>query len=60
MHAMIEYAKAQNIGEVFGTVLRENQAMLGLARRLGFRIEASVDDPEVVEVRLPLAAAAKT
>jgi len=59
MHAMIDCARAQGIGEVFGTVLRENHAMLALARRLGFRSAASADDPEMVEVRLPLAAAAK-
>ena len=44
---------------MLGTVLRENHAMLALARRLGFRSAASADDPEVVEVRLPLAAPAK-
>jgi acetyltransferase len=39
MEAMIEYARGQGIGEIFGEVLRENAAMLHLAERLGFRRE---------------------
>jgi acetyltransferase len=53
MHALIDYASAQGIGELFGTVLSENRTMLEIADRLGFRREAS-DDPEVTEVRLSL------
>jgi acetyltransferase len=54
MEAMIEYARGQGIGEVFGEVLRENAAMLGLAERLGFRREPVPQAPEVVMVRLRL------
>jgi acetyltransferase len=54
MQAIIDYAKQQGIGELFGAVLRENRTMLDLAERLGFRIERHPDDPEIVEVRLPL------
>jgi acetyltransferase len=54
MQAIIDYAKEQGIGELFGAVLRENRTMLDLAERLGFRIERHPDDPEIVEVRLPL------
>jgi len=59
MQALVDYARGQGIGELFGVVLRENRGMLDLARRLGFRFTAGADDPEVVEVRLPLAAPAK-
>ena len=53
MQALIDYAQAQGIGELFGSVLSENVSMLDLAERLGFRRESGAD-PEVVEVRLPL------
>jgi acetyltransferase len=53
MHALIDYASAPGIRELFGTVLSENRTMLEIADRLGFRREASAD-PEVTEVRLPL------
>jgi acetyltransferase len=54
MQAIIAYAKEQGIGELFGAVLPENHAMLDLAERLGFRAERRPEDPEIVEVRLPL------
>jgi acetyltransferase len=54
MHAMIDYARAQGIGELFGSVLAANVTMLDLAERLGFRRESHPDGPEVIEVRLPL------
>lgn len=54
MHALIDYARSQGIGELFGTVLRDNLTMLELAERLGFERVDSPDDPELIEVRLPL------
>jgi acetyltransferase len=55
MQALIDYARGQEIGELFGTVLRDNPTMLDLAERLGFEREDHPDDAEeVVEVRLPL------
>jgi len=54
MNEIIEYARAQGIGELFGSVLRENRTMLDIAERLGFERRADTGDPEVVEVRLPL------
>ncbi len=54
MEAMLAFARGQGIGEVFGEVLRENAAMLGLAERLGFRREPVREAPEVVMVRLRL------
>jgi len=54
MHEIIDYARSQGIGELFGSVLRENRTMLDLADRLGFERVRDTEDPEVVEVRLPL------
>jgi acetyltransferase len=52
--ALIDYARAQGIGELFATVLHENRTMLDLAERLGFQREHHSDNAEVVEMRLPL------
>jgi acetyltransferase len=54
MEALIDYAREQNVGSLFGSVLSENRTMLDLARRLGFRQAPHPDDPGIVEVRLPL------
>jgi acetyltransferase len=58
MQALIDHARAQGIGELFGVVLQENRSMLDLAERLGFHREPHADDPEAVEVRFPLATSA--
>lgn len=42
MTRILDHARARGIGEVTGTILRENTAMIALARALGFAIE---DDP---------------
>jgi acetyltransferase len=55
MRIILDYARSQGIGEVFGMVLRENRAMLELAEHLGFRAVVHPEDPELVEVRLALA-----
>ncbi|MDX1540559.1 MAG: bifunctional acetate--CoA ligase family protein/GNAT family N-acetyltransferase [Geminicoccaceae bacterium] len=54
MHAIIAYATGQGIGELVGSVLRENETMLDIAERLGFSKERDPGDAEVVHVRLPL------
>jgi acetyltransferase len=59
MNRLIDYARDYGIGEIYGDVLAENTAMLGLARSLGFHIERTPDEPEVLRVRLPLAPAGK-
>jgi len=38
-----------------GLVLKQNQPMLRLAKRLGFRVESEPDDPTVRWCRLSLA-----
>ncbi len=54
MRRIIDYARSRGIARLVGDVLRENQAMLELARDLGFRMEASGHDPAVVRIRLDL------
>jgi len=54
MQTLIAYARAQGIGELFGTVLQENRAMLEVVERLGFKSSRQVDDATMVEVRLRL------
>jgi acetyltransferase len=54
MTRLIEYARARHLTEIFGHVLRENMAMLGLCGTLGFEVETSGEEPEAVRVRLRL------
>jgi acetyltransferase len=55
MSRIIDYARQRSIRAVVGDVLRENQAMLDLARDLGFGAEAQAADPSVIRLRLDLA-----
>ncbi|MDD3651234.1 bifunctional acetate--CoA ligase family protein/GNAT family N-acetyltransferase, partial [Immundisolibacter sp.] len=59
MREIIDYAAARGIREIWGDVLRENAAMLGLVRKLGFRIKDDPDDPSLVRVTLDLTAQAR-
>lgn len=54
MRYIIEYAKSRGMKELYGEVLRENEAMLRLNRALNFKIHATPDDPGVLHVSLPL------
>lgn len=47
----IEWARKKGIGMLYGLVLEDNQAMLSLARSLGFSRHPSSDGSGVVEVR---------
>jgi len=54
MKLLLSYARAEGIGELEGTILRENSAMLELAERLGF-VQVRQDAPgETVTVSLRL------
>jgi RimJ/RimL family protein N-acetyltransferase len=54
MKQIIRWAKLKRLDELYGDVLDENSAMLGLAQWLGFSREPAVDDPGIIRVRLPL------
>jgi acetyltransferase len=54
MGALIDYARARDVGELFGTVLHENRAMLDLAERLGFSVQPEAGASDAVELRLRL------
>lgn len=55
MQHLIEYARAEGIAKLTGSVLVENTAMLRICRELGFQIDHAVGDPGVVAVTLNLA-----
>ena len=44
---VLDYAKSRGIEEVWGSVLAENEGMLGLAERLGFTRRRDPDSPEI-------------
>ena len=54
MRYIIDYAKRRGIKELYGEVLRENEPMLRLNRALNFKIHATLDDPGILHVSLPL------
>jgi acetyltransferase len=59
MNKLIEHQRAHGTQQLVGTVLRENERMLALARELGFVVEdeAPEGDASVVRVNLALKAA---
>ena len=50
LEEIIEYCRQRGIGEIWGEVLAENDAMLRLVRRLGFSVKADQQDPSVMLV----------
>jgi acetyltransferase len=56
MQRLIDWGRSQNMTEIVGQVLSDNQPMLHFIRKLGFTIHHLPDEPEVVEARLVLKA----
>jgi len=54
MRRIIHYCRSRGVSEIFGDVLADNTAMLGLSRSLGFQAELHLEDPAAVVVRLRL------
>ena len=54
MTALIDESRRRGVKEMEGYVLAQNQSMLGLAKRLGFRIELEPGDASVRICRLSL------
>lgn len=54
MERIIAYARERGLQTVIGEILRENDVMLRLCRKLGFRLEALPDDPGNVRAVLDL------
>ena len=59
MQRIIEYASRRGTQRLVGDVLRENKAMLKLARNSGFTADASKSDGSTVHVVRPLAVSAR-
>ncbi len=55
---LIDYARAQGIGELVATVPHENRTMLDLAERQGFTLVREANDSGAVKLRLRLRDAA--
>lgn len=54
MHQIIGYGQERKVGKIVGTILRENEPMLTMARDLGFLLHVSADDTGVMEAVLPI------
>lgn len=52
--AIVDYARGRGLGEVTGDILRENTAMVGLARHLGFTIGEIPESAEILRAYLAL------
>lgn len=55
MRRLIEWAEDQGIRRIWGDVLDENSAMIGLAQSLGFRRDTSPESPNLLRIVLDLA-----
>jgi acetyltransferase len=54
MTRIIEVARQRDLGEIFGEVLRENGAMLRVARALGFSVTTHPQEAHLLRLTKPL------
>ncbi len=54
MDKMIRYCKQKKVKEIVVYTLKENIAMQALAKKFSFKLIESLDDPDVIELRLSL------
>lgn len=54
LRRLIHYARSQNLGELFGEILRENRPMLELCRAMGFQLRRCAEDSGVIIATLAL------
>jgi acetyltransferase len=54
MDKMVRYCKSRGTSELVAYTLRENRAMQALAKKFGFKITSTPDDPETIELKLDL------
>lgn len=54
MRHLIDYARAEGLERLYGSVLAENSTMLRMCRQLGFETRHDPHDPSVFQVELPL------
>ncbi len=54
MTKLVDYCREQGIGEVWGDVLSENRAMIGLAKRFGFKERRDPDEAGIARVTLAI------
>jgi acetyltransferase len=59
MRQLIDYAKAEGLERLYGSVLSENVTMLRMCQQLGFNTRHDPDDPSIFQVELPLNNAVK-
>ena len=55
MQRLLDWAPLHGVREVVGEILAENEAMIELARHLGFRLRHLPEDRQIIEARLSLA-----
>jgi acetyltransferase len=48
LERVVEYARRRGVEEVWGEILADNAPMLGLARRLGFRLRRDPEEPDAM------------
>jgi hypothetical protein len=54
MELIIEHAKSEGLGRVYGEILQENSVMLKMCRELGFKVVTDARDYGVCDVTLML------
>lgn len=56
LRRIAEWSRKKGMRSLYGDVMVENQRMLRLARRLGYRFDAHPYEPQIVRIRRPLRA----
>jgi acetyltransferase len=56
MQQLMAYAKAEGLRELTGETLAENATLITMAKELGFEVKRDLDAPDVMSLRIELAA----
>ncbi|MEJ1968323.1 MAG: GNAT family N-acetyltransferase [Rhizomicrobium sp.] len=54
LHRALDYARLHGTQDVYGDILADNRASIGLARKFGFTVSRSPEAPHLVRARLRL------
>jgi acetyltransferase len=54
MYRLISYAKKQGLKGLYGDVLKENEVMISICKKVGFTVQTKTEDPNIITCELRL------